>query len=515
MKFTGLLVAICLGLAGCAAPMRMPGLPPASALAGPEATPLWSQLVAPAEAAAGRSGFFFLESGLDAYHLRLTAIEAATQTVDIQYYIWDFDGSGRAISEALLRAAERGVRVRALVDGFHIDRASVPLKRIARHPNVEVRLYNAFRASFRGDALRYAELLLDFSRLNQRMHNKIVAVDNTLAIVGGRNVNDAYFGLDADHYFLDRDVVVVGPLTADISASFDAFWNDPQAVPARDFARDDAASVDAGTVWAGAPDLALDEFPLPRRIEGAELAEKFADLRGRLVWAPAMLALTSPGPVFAAPAQLPVPRIEDVLLAQLDAARAEVVVQMSYVMLTEPRAAALEAANGRGVHMVLHTNSLASTDSAIVHYGYARDRRRFLRHDVELHELKNVPQNARGMAALGIVPEKTTLHPKTMVFDRRHVFLGSFNLDHRSILYNSEIGILIDSPLLAARVLEAIAWDIAPVNSWRVTLEPPSRLVWLDESVVPPLRLDSEPHAGIGAQILTWLGYFLPIDHLL
>ncbi|MEX2249950.1 MAG: phospholipase D-like domain-containing protein, partial [Parvibaculum sp.] len=350
--------------------------------------------------------------------------------------------------------------------------------------------------------------------LNQRMHNKIVAVDNTLAIVGGRNVNDAYFGLDATNYFLDRDVVIAGPLTAEISASFDAFWNDPYAVPARDFARDDASSVNAGTVWAEAPELARDEFPLPRRIEGAELAEKFNDLRGRLVWAPGTLALTSPGPVFAGPARLPVPRIEDMLLTQLGAAQQEVVVQMSYVMLTGPRAAALEAAHARGVHMVLQTNSLASTDSAIVHYGYARDRRRFLYRDVELYELKNVPQNARGMAQLGIVPEKTTLHPKTMVFDRRHVFLGSFNLDHRSILYNSEIGILIDSPVLAARVLGAIAWDIAPVNSWRVTMEPP-RLIWHDESVEPPLRLDSEPNTGVMAQILTWIGYFLPIDHLL
>lgn len=515
MRIAGFLVTISLALGGCAAaPMRALDAP-VTALPAPAETPLWAALVAPDEAAAGRSGFFFLESGLDAYHLRLTAIEAATQTVDIQYYIWHFDGSGRAISEALLRAAERGVRVRALVDGFHIDRAAAPLKRIARHPNVEVRIYNAFRSSFRSNVRRYTELIFDFSRLNQRMHNKIVAVDNTLAIVGGRNVNDAYFGLDAKHYFLDRDVVIAGPLTAEISASFDAFWNDPHAVPARDFARDDASSVNAGTVWAEAPDLALDEFPLPRRIEGAALAEKFDDLRGRFVWAPAMLTLTSPGPVFAGPARLPAASIEAVLLSQLGAAREEIVVQMSYVMLTEAREAALAEANARGVRMVLQTNSLASTDSAIVHYGYARDRRRFLRHDVALYELKNVPQNARGMAQLGIVPEKTTLHPKTMVFDGRHVFLGSFNLDHRSILYNSEIGILIDSPLLAMQVLGAIAWDMAPANSWRVALEPPRHLVWYDDSETPPRRLDSEPNTGIMAQILTWIGYFLPIDHLL
>ncbi|WP_339830581.1 phospholipase D family protein [uncultured Parvibaculum sp.] len=516
MKFTGLLVAICLGLAGCAAPMRMPGLPPASALAAPDETPLWSQLVAPAEAAAGRSGFDFLECGLDAYQLRLTAIEAATRSIDIQYYIWDLDASGRAISEALLRAAARGVRVRALVDGFHIHDGAAPLQRIARHPNVEVRLHNPFRSSFRPNGLRYAELVFDFARLNQRMHNKIVAVDNTLAIVGGRNVSDAYFGLDPARYFLDRDVVVAGPLTADISASFDAFWNDPQAVPVGDFAVADAdPAVDAAALWADAPPLDPASFPLPRRIEGAALAARLDAIRDSLLWAEGLVSLTAPGPVFAAQAPAPGSGIEARLLALLAAAESEVVIQTPYMMLTEARSAAFAAARARGVTLTLHTNSLASTDSSIVHYGYARDRLELARLGVELHEMKERPRPCPGAAALGLAPEKTTLHPKTVVFDRRWVLVGSFNLDHRSILYNSEIAILIDSPAVAARVLEAMARDMAPESNWRVALEAPARLVWIDNGQDPPLRHDSEPHTGVLQQVLAWIGYFLPIDHLL
>lgn len=516
MKRAGLLVAVlCLVLGACAgAPSRIHG-GPSAALAAPQETPLWNELVPVVEEATGRSGFFFLESGLESYHVRLTAIEAATRTVDIQYYIWKFDASGRAISEALLRAAERGVRVRVLVDGFLVDNHSKPLKRIARHPNVEVRIYNAFRTSFWPKLLRYPELAFDFARLNQRMHNKILAVDNTVAIVGGRNVNDAYFGLDATHYFLDRDVVVAGPLTPQISESFDAFWNSRYAVSVRDFGGDEEDLSDMSALWSDAPPFDPDTFVLPRFIAGVELMDRFGELRSRFVWAPGTLSLTAPGPVFAEQAALGEPRIETVLLEELDAARREILIQMSYVMLTDERDEALLRAQARGVATTLQTNSLASHDSAVVHYGYARDRVRLARLGVALHEAKDRPRASRGMALEGVTPEKTTLHPKTLVFDRDRVFVGSFNLDSRSILYNSEIGILIESPVLAGRVADAIAGDIAPENSWRVVVEPPRRIVWLDESADPPRRLHSEPNAGFFAQLAAWLGYFLPIDHLL
>lgn len=505
MKRHCVLALIGVVLGGCAAaPLRAPG-PGSAGLAAPEATPLWTALVRPEEAAAGRSGFDFLECGLDAYLVRLALIEAARHTVDVQYYIWDLDASGRAVSEALLRAADRGVRVRALVDGFHVHDGAAPLKRIARHPNVEVRIHNPFRTAFRPNGLRYVELVFDFARLNQRMHNKIVAVDNAAAIVGGRNVSDSYFGLDPARYFLDRDVVVAGPLTAGISASFDAFWNDPRAVPVHDFAHDDAApGFDAASLWADAPPLDPDAFPLPRRFEAAALAARLDEIRDGLLWAEGQVSLTAPGT-----------GIEARLLTLLAAAESEVVIQTPYMMLTEARSAAFAAARARGVTLTLHTNSLASTDSSIVHYGYARDRLELTRLGVELHEMKERPRPCPRAAALGIAPARTTLHPKTVVFDRRRVLVGSFNLDHRSILYNSEIAILIDSPDVAARVLDAMARDMAPESNWRVALEAPARLVWIDQGEDPPLRLDSEPRTGVLQQILAWIGYFLPIDHLL
>lgn len=515
LGFLPVLLGFALLFGACTAVRHDPALAPTAALAEPEETALWHALVPPEHAAAGRSGFFFLEGGLDAYETRLLAIESAARTIDLQYYIWDFDGSGRAISEALFRAAERGVHVRALVDGYLIDSNAEPLKQIVNHPNIEVRIYNPFRTSFWQRYVRYGELLLDFRRLNQRMHNKIIAVDNTVSIVGGRNVNDTYFALDEEHYFLDRDVVIAGPLTKDVSASFDAFWNNPHAVPVEAFIEGEAMPFSFATVWNEVFAYDMEAFPLPRRIEVMDLAEKYIALQRRFVWAPASLVLTAPGPVFEDVSVPPGRRIEDVMLERIAAARSEVLVQNPYVMMTEPRAAVLADARARGVRMVLHTNSLASHDSALVHYGFARDRKRFLARGVALHESKPRPRSSRGMPGIGLTPERTTLHSKTLVFDRRYVLVGSFNLDLRSIDYNSEIGILIDSPRLASRVAAAIEADIAPANSWRTVGDGEGGIVWLDESVMPPLSHESEPETDFFERIPVWLGHVLPIDHLL
>lgn len=515
LGFLPVLSGILLLLGACASVRQDPSLAPGAALAEPEETSLWHALVPPEEAAAGHSGFFFLEGGLDAYETRLLAIESAARTIDLQYYIWDFDGSGRAISEALFRAAERGVHVRALVDGYLVDGSAEPLKQIVNHPNIDVRIYNAFRTSFWPRYLRYGELLIDFPRLNQRMHNKIIAVDNTVAIVGGRNVNDTYFALDEDHYFLDRDVVIAGPLTKDVSASFDTFWNSPYAVPVEHFVEGEAMPFSFATVWNEVFAYDMEAFPLPRRLEVMELAEKYITLEQRFIWASASLVLTSPGPVFEGIAVPRAGQIETEMLSHIASAEQEVLIQNPYVMMTEPRATALADAQARGVRLVLQTNSLASHDSALVHYGFVRDRKKFIGSGVALFEAKPRPQSSRGMPGIGITPKKTTLHSKTLVFDRRHVLVGSFNLDPRSIHYNSEIGILIDSPKLASRVAEAIEADVAPENSWRVVTDGEGDIVWLDETEAPPLRLDTEPETSFFERIPVWLGYVLPIDHLL
>ncbi|MEQ9143534.1 MAG: phospholipase D family protein [Parvibaculaceae bacterium] len=495
------------GCAGITSPLPV-GRAPEAPVAAPfsAGTVLQAALADEVEAAEGRSGFHFLETGEAAYRARLALIEAAEARIDIQYYIWEFDRSGRAMTAALTRAADRGVRVRALIDGFRVDGKAAPLLALARHPNIEVRLYNAFRTSFRSDVTRYAELLSDFKRLNQRMHDKVLAVDGAAAIVGGRNVSDEYFGLSEDRYFYDRDVLIAGPMMEDISASFELFWRGDYALPVDWFA--DAVN---GDVAAGVPP-APDSLPFPLTLSQEALGAELSRLSQALVWADARLIRTAPGPVFGEQAPDRDAEIEHAFMERLEAAGSEVVIQMPYITLTPARREALRAARDRGVDVRLHTNSLASTDWTIVQHGYVQERRWLAHWDVALMELKDRPATC---CAATVTPRQTVLHPKTVVFDRQHVFIGSFNLDRRSVLYNSEIALMIDSPALAARVLDRIGLAMQPENSWRLVMGEANQLVWLDETVDPPARFTNAPHTGFFDQLMPWLGYFLPIDRLL
>jgi len=482
---------------------------------GPDsrATPLWAALVSMADARATHAGVTTLETGAVAYRARLALIEAATVAIDVQSYIWEFDQSGQAITDALLRAAERGVRVRLLIDGFRVDDGTQQLKQIARHPNFHVRLYNAFRTSFRSDFVRYSELVSDFKRLNQRMHDKVLAVDGAAAILGGRNVSDEYFGLSAARYFHDRDVLLAGPLTAQVSDTFDLFWNSDYAVPVSHF-EDGLPKTNVAPPAAVEPQ-APGAILLPLQLSEAELDAELGLLRHALVWADMQLVRSAPGLVFAEQAPPDDETFEVVFLRAIEDARDEIVLQTPYLTLTPVQRATLIAARQRGVAIKLNTNSLASTDWPIVQHGYMQERRQFLHWGVYVFELKDQPATCCRGDAFGIVPATAILHQKTIVIDGRLVFVGSFNIDYRSIRHNSEVGVIVDSLAFGARVLAEIAEATQPDNSWRLTIGPSNEIVWLDESVDPPTRYLDDPHTSLLDQLAPWFGYFLPIDGLL
>ncbi len=502
---------------GCASltdPLPVGLAPPDSAIVSepaPETTPLWAALVAPVGAPQAQSGFALLEMGTDAYRARLALIEAATIGLDVQSYIWEFDASGQAITDALLRAADRGVRVRVLIDGFRAGDKTHALKSLALHPKVEVRLYNAFRTSFRPDTVRFAELATDFQRLNQRMHDKVLAADGVAAVLGGRNVSDEYFGLSPVRYFHDRDVVVAGPLVAEVSRAFDLFWNSVYAAPVSHFAAGGEAALKPVSRAPGA----RDGFLLPREMPDAVVNEELAALEHSLVWAEGGLVRSAPGPVFAEQAPPGPQDFEALFLTHVAQAESEIILQTPYLTLTPTQRTALAAARARGVAVILHTNSLASTDWSIVQHGYLQERRWLLHHGVRVFELKDRAHSCCAPGGLPVVPAKSVLHQKTLVIDGRISFIGSFNFDNRSIRYNSEIGVIVDSAAFAGRVRSAILTATSPENSWRLTLGPSNDLVWLDESVEPPVRFLDDPRTGFLDQVVPWFGYFLPIDGLL
>lgn len=509
-----LIAALLSGCASLTEPLPVGFAPPAPAIVPdpvPETTPLWSALVAPAGAPQAQSGFALLEMGADAYRARLALIEAATASLDVQSYIWEFDASGQAITAALLRAADRGVEVRVLIDGFRAGDKAHALKSLAVHRHVEVRLYNAFRTSFRRDAVRFAELATDFQRLNQRMHDKVLAADGVAAILGGRNVSDEYFGLSPVRYFHDRDVLVAGPLVSEVGRAFDLFWNSVYAVPVAHFVDPDGASLEP----VSPPPGAREGFLLPREMTAAARDRELAGLEHALVWAEGGLVRSAPGPVFAEQAPPGSQDFETLFLAHVEQAGREIILQTPYLTLTPPQRTALAAARARGVDIILHTNSLASTDWPIVQHGYLQERRRLLHHGVRVFELKDRAHSCCAPGGLPVVPAKSVLHQKTLVIDGRIAFIGSFNFDNRSIRYNSEIGVIVDSPAFGERVRSAILTATGPENSWRLTMGPSNELVWLDESVDPPKRYLDDPRTGFLDQVVPWFGYFLPIDGLL
>lgn len=439
--------------------------PPAAALA----ELVTARIAAGPPGVAGASGVGLLDTGADALRVRDLLIQAARDRIDAQYYIWNADASGRYLAARLLAAAGRGVRVRVLLDDVNLALDDPVLASLLAHPNVAVRVYNPLPG--RRGAARVLSFLGDFGRLNRRMHNKSFTVDGVVTVIGGRNVGDEYFDLDPAVNFRDRELVAVGPVVAGVGDAFEAFWQSPFTTPAADLATPRVTGAQAATALVAAtlPAVAAAGYSAPpapgdwfrRRVLG-ELV--FAPVR--LVWDP------PPEPATAADADRPQP-VAMALRELVAATRQEVLVESAYFILGDESLAMASALAGRGVRLRALTNSLASNDLVTNHSGYARRRPAMLRAGIELHELR--PDAAACLRLVTVSPACTvapgfSLHSKSLVLDRRVVYVGSFNLNLRSAYLNSETALIVESPELAARVAASIEELLAPASSWELRL---------------------------------------------
>ena len=503
-----LIVVVLIG--GCAAvPVPAPADRPHShALAEPESTRLGRMLGARAPERNGRSGFSLIESGPEALALLRSFIALAEKTLDLQYYSWKADEAGRLLLSDLVDAAESGVRIRLLLDDMDTEWTDDDLARLNAHPNFEVRIFNPF-ANRENYVL---DLLVDFQRVTHRMHNKLFVADNVAAITGGRNIGDRYFSADSEANYRDLDILAAGPITRELSRSFDDFWNSVWSVSVDRLEEGRESPADLGRLMERLrQSAAASAGSLPATGRDFEPAKEAATVFSRLIWsAGATVVADSPNKPRTARSKL-----LDELAARLDGnLKSHLLIETAYLI---PGTKGVEALCGLvkdGIAVRAFTNSLASTDAITAYSAYRKYRKPLLQCGVEIYEMR---PNAAFVAEDWRWTEGTSsanLHSKAAVFDGRYVFVGSFNLDPRSVYLNTEIALLVDSRELAAATARFIRDGMSLENAYRLTLED-GEIVWRTREDGALVRLTEEPGTSFWQQIVTGLISLLPVERQL
>ena len=496
-----------LALAGCASLDPRPALPDAAALPAGNGTAL-DGAIADAEARhPGESGFRLVREGPEAFAIRATTARLAGRSLDVQTYIWHPDATGALLAHELLAAADRGVRVRLLVDDMDARSKNYGFAALHAHPDIEVRMFNPFES--RSGSLAFVfEALGSAKRINRRMHNKTWIADNRIAIAGGRNLGDEYFGASDEVNFVDLDLAMIGPVVRDASASFDRYWNSPLAYP-MDVLAPDAVSPAA---------LAELRERLAPKVAEARSSRFASELRDNdavqrlmsgdwpMQWS-AKYAFVADDPAKATGegGGLAGSQVLAVLAPALKSSRSTVTIISPYFVPGEAGTKTLVDIAQSGSEVRILTNSLAANDVAAVYGGYSKWREPLLEGGVQLWELKPTPGTTTMSSLFG--SSGASLHTKALAVDGQVTFVGSYNLDPRSTSLNSEQGIFVESPAIAAQLEELFRIDSSGASAWAVTLHE-GRLQWQDDSVT----LDSTPDASAGRKFQAWIARVLPIS---
>lgn len=506
--------AACLTLSACASIRDDYTVTPTRAFEHPEQTKLGRAYTEKQASQPGKSGFRLLNNGVSALMNRAALIDLAERSIDVQYYIFDPDDVGMFLLDRLIAAAERGVRVRLLLDDHLIGFDEATLMRINKTANLEVRIFNPYRDRARWS--RPLQLLFNLDRLGRRMHNKIFAVDGQIGIMGGRNISNHYFEGEGSSNFRDIDLLMTGPVVREALQIFDNFWNSPVVVPVAAFGNDDGeegaqnlAALRAG----GRNGVAATEYTVRR----SAFEQKILGGEG-MIWA-AGRAIGEP-PVRQSPnAEKPSSEVARAMAIARQNAKSEATYVVAYFVPGERGVTVLGDMAKRGVRVRVLTNSLAATDVVAVHAGYAPYREPLLAGGVELYEYRPEAQRPTPTAGhrVRIGRSESALHAKIAVYDRRVVWVGSANFDPRSRRLNTEAGLLIDSEKLADRILLGIERDFDPQHSWRLALESDDnnpgngrQLTWHAEDAGKPVRLQQEPDAGFWRHIGVGLYWLIP-----
>jgi putative cardiolipin synthase len=513
-KFTFLAATLVLYLiVGCATLPENFEKPESYAYTDTDDTPIGKARRDEINAHPGQSGFLLLGNGLDAFLARTLLAENAERSIDVQYYLYHDDLIGRLFTDLLLKAANRGVRVRVLVDDMDREGRGLGAAVADSHPNMEVRLFNPFSRK----TSRITQFVTRVGSVTRRMHNKSFTVDNQMTILGGRNIGDEYFEADPDLSFSDLDVLAIGPVVKEVSASFDKYWNDELAYPA----------------------IALKgKAPTPQEIEqkhqqleafiaqqtdsaylqslrNSDLASKIRQGQVRYHWGEADVIYDQPEKLqhdFDKTQYHLAPKLKP----YFEGVTQELIIFSPYFVPGKSGVAVLRRLCERGVRVRILTNSLASNDVAIVHSGYAKYRKDMLRAGVELYEMnKKLTREQRKKKKGRGGSSKASLHAKSFVFDRKDVFIGSLNLDPRAVHHNTEIGVVVASKEIANELAERFDQNIEK-EAFRLELETDSdgndKIVWHGLNDGKQEVFNVEPHTSFWQRLGIGFLSLLPIE---
>ena len=462
----------------------------------------------------GQTGVLTAADGLDAFAMRALAARKAGRSLDAMYFIWKDDLAGRLLAREVVAAAERGVRVRLLLDDINLGGLEAQLLAMDAHPNIELRIYNPFRN--RDEAWRIVEMLQRLRSLNHRMHNKAWIADGRVAVVGGRNIGEQYFSA-ADVNFRDLDLLLFGPAVADVSGVFDTYWNSTAAVPIAALHPRATAQLAAMIVELDVDAAVPEAAPYLARVDASHGVMAYRSRSLAPHWTSALRIVADPPlkgrkdarrcPLDALDSAGCETWMVDRIVADVTSARREALIITPYFVPGDAGAAALVALAKGGTPIGIVTNSLAANDVAAVHAGYAAQRGKLLAAGVRLYELRSSRDPVRHVKAFGSAG--ASLHTKAYVLDGRRGFVGSFNLDPRSADLNTEMGVLFDDPVLAQVVRYEYQRLASPGLSWEAFLDGEGEVRWRDAAVQPPVVLDTEPESTwvqrLKARVFGWL----------
>ncbi len=510
-----MLVSVLLG--GCAS--LPPGShfprPTSTALADPQSTRCGRQFIAASHAHDEKSAYRIFSIGVDGFLMRMELINAAERTLDLQYYIFRGDESGRLLTDALKRAADRGVRIRLLVDDGDTVAGDEQLFANANHANIEIRIFNPFRYRGHNRFWRDSEFVVSHSRLDYRMHNKLLIADNAVALAGGRNVGDQYFQIDPESQFADDDVFAGGPVVQKLSGKFDEFWNSKLAIPSAALYRTNRISRPSRAL---ADKIKKAGFDYQSKLASGEpLAGLLAD-QLPLAWADAQVVGDSPQRQREHKGGERGDALYEPVAKAVSAVQSELLIVSPYVIPSKDQWELLKDRRTQHVRVRILTNSLESAPELSAHSGYMHVRKKLLQEGVELNEVRSHLDSVKGSGQSSTVSSygNYALHAKLYVMDRRRLFIGSMNWDQRSRHLNTEIGLIIESPELAQETAKRFEAMTQPAASYSVVMSDKSpistQMTWRTSADGVAVVYEKEPARSAWQRMRVHALALIPLD---